>query len=89
MPAPRDEPGRRAAQVAPSEHSRDTLGGRVRVVDGLARLVPNAQHIIATESGRNIHQDQPELVIAAIRDVVDVVRDPSTWATPTAGTPTP
>jgi hypothetical protein len=24
-------------------------------------------------------QDQPELVIEAIRDVVDAVRDPATW----------
>jgi hypothetical protein len=27
-----------------------------------------------------VSQDQPELVIAAVRDVVDAVRDPSTWA---------
>jgi pimeloyl-ACP methyl ester carboxylesterase len=44
-----------------------------------ASLVPNAKHVIATESGHNIHQDQPELVIEAIREVVDAVRDPSTW----------
>lgn len=30
---------------------------------------------------------QPDLVIAAIQQVVDAVRDPSTWATPVAGTP--
>jgi pimeloyl-ACP methyl ester carboxylesterase len=41
--------------------------------------VPNSKHVIATESGHNIHQDQPELVIEAIRAVVDAVRDPSTW----------
>jgi len=45
----------------------------------LATLVPDARHIIATESGHNIHQDQPELVIQAIRSVVEAVRDPSTW----------
>jgi pimeloyl-ACP methyl ester carboxylesterase len=52
----------------------------------LTTLVPDARHIIATESGHNIHQDQPELVIQAIREVVDAVRDPSTWtvATPVA-----
>lgn len=44
-----------------------------------ASLLPDAKHVIATESGHNIHQDQPELVIDAIRDVVDAVRDPSTW----------
>ena len=44
-----------------------------------ARQVPDSKHVIATESGHNIHQDQPELVIEAIRAVVDAVRDPSTW----------
>jgi pimeloyl-ACP methyl ester carboxylesterase len=45
----------------------------------LAQLVPGAKLIVAEESGHNIHQDQPELVIEAIRMVVDAVRDPSTW----------
>lgn len=49
--------------------------------DDLARLVPHAKHVIATESGHNIHQDQPDLVITAIRRVVDAVRDPHTWTT--------
>jgi pimeloyl-ACP methyl ester carboxylesterase len=47
--------------------------------DDLAQLVPNARHVIATESGHNIHQDQPELVIEAIRQVVEGVRSPDTW----------
>lgn len=46
----------------------------------LAELVPNARHVIAHNSGHNIHQDQPELVIEAIRQVVDAVRDPETWS---------
>jgi pimeloyl-ACP methyl ester carboxylesterase len=46
----------------------------------LATLVPNARMEVATESGHNIHQDQPDLVIEAIRDVVDAVRDPRAWA---------
>ena len=37
---------------------------------------------IAAKSGHNIHQDQPELVIAAIREVVEAVRNPSTWTPP-------
>jgi pimeloyl-ACP methyl ester carboxylesterase len=45
----------------------------------LAELVPNARLAVAIESGHNIHQDQPDLVIDAIRDVVEAVRDPSTW----------
>jgi pimeloyl-ACP methyl ester carboxylesterase len=46
--------------------------------EDLAKLVPNAHYAIATKSGHNIHQDQPELVVAAIREVVDAVRNPST-----------
>lgn len=53
----------------------------------LAQLVPDARLIIATESGHNIHQDQPELVIDAIQQVVAAVRDPSTWAAPVASPP--
>mgnify|MGYP001208946636 CR=1 FL=1 len=45
----------------------------------LATLVPDAKYAVATESGHNIHQDQPELVIEAIRAVVDAVRNPATW----------
>ena len=48
--------------------------------DDLAQLVPNARHVIASQSGHDVHQDQPELVIAAIHAVVEAVRDPSTWA---------
>jgi hypothetical protein len=48
--------------------------------EDLAKLVPNAHYAIATKSGHNIHQDQPELVIAAIREVVEAVRNQSTWA---------
>lgn len=40
----------------------------------LARLSTNGKQIIATESGHDIHIDQPELVIAAIREVVAAAR---------------
>jgi pimeloyl-ACP methyl ester carboxylesterase len=50
-----------------------------RLQEDLAHLVPGARHVIATESGHNLHQDQPELVIEALRSVVDPLRDPSTW----------
>jgi pimeloyl-ACP methyl ester carboxylesterase len=56
--------------------------------EDLAQRVPNAHFAIATESGHNIHQDQPELVIEAIRDVVDAVRDSST-GTAQEATPSP
>jgi pimeloyl-ACP methyl ester carboxylesterase len=40
----------------------------------LAQLVPGGRLVIATESGHNIQDDQPELVLDAIRDVVLAVR---------------
>ena len=55
----------------------------------LAALAPDARRVVATESGHGIQLDQPDLVIDAIRQVVDAVRDPRTWPTPAAGTPTP
>jgi pimeloyl-ACP methyl ester carboxylesterase len=40
----------------------------------LARLVPDAKHMTNTNSGHEIHKEQPQLVINAIREVVDAVR---------------
>jgi pimeloyl-ACP methyl ester carboxylesterase len=53
----------------------------------LATLTPDGRLIVADESGHFIDQDQPQLVIDAISDVVEAVRDPSTWAA-AAATPT-
>lgn len=50
--------------------------------DELAALVPGSKHIVAKQSGHVIQQDQPELVVKAVRDVVEAVRDPGTWKTP-------
>ena len=50
--------------------------------DELAALVPNSKHVIAERSGHNIHHDQPELVVNALRDVVEAVRHPRTWKSP-------
>jgi pimeloyl-ACP methyl ester carboxylesterase len=47
--------------------------------DDLATLVPNARHSIAAQSGHYIQQEQPALVIEAIRQVVAGVRDRDTW----------
>jgi pimeloyl-ACP methyl ester carboxylesterase len=38
--------------------------------DDLAALRPGARHVVATASGHYIQWEQPELVIAAVRDVV-------------------
>ena len=49
--------------------------------DQLASLLPDARHVIATKSDHYIQIEQPDLVIDAVRQVVDAVRDPSTWST--------
>ena len=45
--------------------------------DLLAALVPDAKHVIARESDHYIQIEQPDLVIDAVRQVVDAVRDPA------------
>jgi pimeloyl-ACP methyl ester carboxylesterase len=49
--------------------------------DGLATLAPNAKHTVATKSAHYIQVQEPQLVIDAIRQVVEAVRNPSTWPT--------
>src|SRR5215211_138713 len=48
--------------------------------ENLAALVPDGRLVVAEQSGHFIPGDQPDLVITAIEQVVDAVRDPSTWA---------
>lgn len=48
---------------------------------------PNARLVVAERSGHDVHQTQLEVVVSAIEQGVEAVRDPSTWATPPAGTP--
>jgi pimeloyl-ACP methyl ester carboxylesterase len=43
-----------------------------------------ARIVIAEESSHLVMFEQPEVVIAPIADVVNAVRDPSSWATPVA-----
>jgi pimeloyl-ACP methyl ester carboxylesterase len=58
----------------------EELEGFIRAAnEAKASLVPNARFTVATESGHDIHQDQPELVIEAVRQVVAGVRHPDTW----------
>lgn len=45
----------------------------------LALLVPGARHVIATNSAHYIQLDEPGLVIDAIRQVVEAVREPTSW----------
>jgi hypothetical protein len=44
--------------------------------------VPGARHVINTDSGHEIHKDQPQLVLDSIRDVVDAVRAGKTSLAP-------
>jgi pimeloyl-ACP methyl ester carboxylesterase len=60
--------------------SSDALEPFLRAAnEDMATLVPNARFFIAKDSGHDIHQDQPELVTEAIRQVVTGVRDRATW----------
>ena len=43
--------------------------------EDLAKLVPGAEHITETNSGHDIQNEQPQLVIDAVRKVVDADRD--------------
>lgn len=56
---------------------------RAKEQQDLARLSDNARHIVAGESAHWIHLDEPELVVNAIRDVLEAAssRRPSRAAT--------
>jgi CubicO group peptidase (beta-lactamase class C family)/pimeloyl-ACP methyl ester carboxylesterase len=49
--------------------------------DELATLVPSAKHKTATKSSHYIQAQEPQLVIDAIKQVVEAVRNPVTWTT--------
>jgi pimeloyl-ACP methyl ester carboxylesterase len=60
--------------------SSDALESVLRAAnEDMATLVPNARFFVAKDSGHDIHQDQPELVTEAIRQVVTGVRSRDTW----------
>jgi pimeloyl-ACP methyl ester carboxylesterase len=50
----------------------------------IARMAPNGRHVIAEASGHDIHLEQPELVVEAIRTVVAAARDARSSAIPSA-----
>ena len=47
--------------------------------DELAALLPGARHAIASNSDHYIQVEQPDLVIDAVRAVVEALRDPASW----------
>ena len=72
-----------AAGTLPADTPQDfgyvTDAAQKQAQEKLAHLVSNAKRITETNSGHEIHKEQPELVIDAIRQVVDAVRDPTSW----------
>jgi pimeloyl-ACP methyl ester carboxylesterase len=65
--------GKLSADI-PSDFGYVTDAAQKKAQERLAKLVPNAKHITDTNSGHEIHKEQPQLVIDAIREVVDAVR---------------
>jgi len=62
------------------------------LVANQAREVPGGRLIVAEDASHGMVFDDPEFVANAVVQVVEAVRDPSTWAdsaTPMAATPTP
>jgi hypothetical protein len=67
-----------ASGALPADISPDfgsiTDAAQKQAQEKLATLVPNAKHITNTNSGHEIHKEQPQLVIGSIHNVVDAVR---------------
>ncbi len=58
----------------PPDFGYVTDAAQKKAQERLAKLVSNEKHITNTNSGHEIHKDQPQLVIDAIREVVEAVR---------------
>ncbi len=65
--------GKLATEI-PSDFGYVTDAAQKKAQERLAKLVPNAKHITNTNSGHEIHKEQPQLVIDAIHEVVEAVR---------------
>ena len=58
----------------PPDFGYITDAAQKQAQEKLGKLVPDAKHITNTNSGHEIHKEQPQLVIDSIRKVVDAVR---------------
>src|ERR1051325_2366739 len=76
---PAIDQGRQATERYATRFGYGTDAAQKKAQDQLATLVPNAKHITNTHSGHAIHKEQPQLVVDTIREVVDAVRDPTSW----------
>jgi pimeloyl-ACP methyl ester carboxylesterase len=63
------------ANFSPDAFERGWREGQNR----LALLLPDARHEIAARSDHYVQLEQPDLVIAAVKAVIDAARDPSSW----------
>ena len=63
----------------------------VVVPEGVIYAVSSGRLIVAEKSAHYINGGQPDLVIDAVRQVVEAARDPGSWAsaTPEGATPAP
>jgi len=68
--------GKLPADVPP-DFGYVTDAAQKQAQERLARLVPITKHIINTNSGHEIHKEQPQLVIDSIREVVEAVHSGS------------
>ena len=66
----------------PPDFGYVTNAAQAKAQAGLATLAPGPRHVTDTASGHEIHKDQPQLVTAAIRDVVEAVREGKTRLEP-------
>jgi hypothetical protein len=68
-----DRRGRQSCERASLDAGGYHRGAQREAQERLARLVPNTKHITNTNSGHEIHKEQPQIVIDSIREVVDAV----------------
>jgi pimeloyl-ACP methyl ester carboxylesterase len=66
--------GKLSADV-PQDFGYTTDAAQKKAQERLAHLLPNAKHITHTNSGHEIHKEQPQLVIGAIREIVNAARE--------------
>jgi pimeloyl-ACP methyl ester carboxylesterase len=59
----------------------DALSGALAAsAEFLTNLLPAAKHLDVADSGHYIQAEKPNLVIDAVRQVVQAVREPATWS---------
>ena len=58
----------------PPDFGYVTDAAQKKAQERLAKLVPNEKHVTNTNSGHEIHKEQPQMVIDSIREVVEAVR---------------